>query len=519
MQNELKSKIVAKRNLIDGFEIGGIASVTTSQGINSKPNSSVVNYVTLTNYDLSGAETVDGASPSNNDRILVANQTDPKQNGLYAYNSTGAWTRIAGISGGNIFTVLGGNTKKGTVWIIETSTFSIGTDNISIIEHAISRKDNSFSGFDSVGTLATSDIGLVEVSDGTIKKFQVNDILGLINAGSEIDNTGDTLFVSPNYTAGGRYYTDIDDAIADVTVAGTLIIVFPGTYTGNYDNTGGFACTLHFMKGAVLNPTNKSLPALSLGASTAVTGHLRANYEPTSGYIIEISSGWNSLFEADYIIPSILGNNNAIKITNGNNPLATIKVGMCGDINVVSGGSHKFHIGFLQGMFKQANSGAGVNYLEADYIGFGLQLTGGTLIARTKEIIGNIAGAAAIEVSGGYLHFEGLIRNYAGATTNGVPANYPIYVHTLGNMTLINSQVKNSLGGCIFVDNNQTVRLQNCAIQTGSVGGGIFAPAIDTAIAGNVIYNGLTTMSAAPTVLVVTNIVANQVVDPLVSIL
>lgn len=184
MHNELQSKQISKRNII-GDVTGG--RTDTGGGVGGSSTTPVnlavyCMYVTLTNYDLNGTETVDGESPSNGDRILVANQTDAKQNGIYVYNSSGAWTRATDLVPALQITILGG-TKQGTIWVVETPTFSIGTDNISIIESAISRKDESFSlGFTPVTSLMTSDIALFQVSSNEIRSATVQDIMDTYGA-------------------------------------------------------------------------------------------------------------------------------------------------------------------------------------------------------------------------------------------------------------------------------------------------------------------------------------------------
>ena len=215
MHNEFQSKQISRRNII-GDVTGGR---TDTGGGGGGSTTTTVNlavycmYVTLTNYDLNGTETVDGESPSNGDRILVANQTDAKQNGIYVYNSSGAWTRATDLVPALQITILGG-TKQGTIWVVETPTFSIGTDNISIIESAISRKDESFSlGFTPVTSLMTSDIALFQVSSNEIQSATVQDIMDTYGARGLWDavtvKTADT-------DVTGTTYVDVSDVSIDL---------------------------------------------------------------------------------------------------------------------------------------------------------------------------------------------------------------------------------------------------------------------------------------------------------------
>ena len=184
LHNDNRAKIITKRQ-IQG-ELGGGSSYSIPNTNSTNPtganNSYNCDYVTLVQTTLSGTQTVDGESPSNGASILVANQTSAIENGIYTYSSSGAWERVDGLGSGNQITILGG-TKQGTIWVVETASFVIGTDNISIIESAISRKDESFSlGFDAVTSLMTSDIGLFQVSDNSIMSATVQDIMDTYGA-------------------------------------------------------------------------------------------------------------------------------------------------------------------------------------------------------------------------------------------------------------------------------------------------------------------------------------------------
>lgn len=84
------------------------------------------------NLSLTGAATVDGTAVVTADRILVKNQTTTSQNGIYAANTAGAWTRVtdadaaAELNGKSVFvssgTANGGNTYKQTATIVTINT-------------------------------------------------------------------------------------------------------------------------------------------------------------------------------------------------------------------------------------------------------------------------------------------------------------------------------------------------------------------------------------------------------------
>ena len=75
---------------------------------------------TVANITLSGEQTIDGVSLFNNTRVLVKNQTDPAQNGIYLC-STGAWTRTTDCAtpvyaNGAVVNVMEGTANNSTKW-------------------------------------------------------------------------------------------------------------------------------------------------------------------------------------------------------------------------------------------------------------------------------------------------------------------------------------------------------------------------------------------------------------------
>ncbi|MGN6538365.1 MAG: SGNH/GDSL hydrolase family protein [Mesorhizobium sp.] len=93
---------------------------------------------TTANITLSGEQTIDGVTTVGSS-ILVKDQTDPTQNGLYVTGS-GTWTRRSDAAAGSdlylrAVLVKGGTTNIGTVWeCANTSAPTIGTDAINFIQ-------------------------------------------------------------------------------------------------------------------------------------------------------------------------------------------------------------------------------------------------------------------------------------------------------------------------------------------------------------------------------------------------
>lgn len=84
-----------------------------------------VKHATTGNITLSGTQTIDNAPAAVGERVLVKNQTDAKQNGIYLV-ATGAWTRTdLTADDGTFWFVQGGatnSTNRDTGWVLTTGT-------------------------------------------------------------------------------------------------------------------------------------------------------------------------------------------------------------------------------------------------------------------------------------------------------------------------------------------------------------------------------------------------------------
>lgn len=88
-----------------------------------------VKVATTVNIALTGTQTIDGVGVVATDRVLVKNQTNPVENGIYVV-SAGAWTRSSdadtdGEINGMVCFVTSGTTQGGQTWIIATSPATI----------------------------------------------------------------------------------------------------------------------------------------------------------------------------------------------------------------------------------------------------------------------------------------------------------------------------------------------------------------------------------------------------------
>ena len=101
-----------------------------------------VRLVAATNVDVAtgGIVDIDGVTPSDGDRVLLTNQTDATENGVYEVNAAGAWVRAADADESTelvknaFYPVTAGVTYAGSGWVItNTGTILVGTNPIYFV--------------------------------------------------------------------------------------------------------------------------------------------------------------------------------------------------------------------------------------------------------------------------------------------------------------------------------------------------------------------------------------------------
>ena len=119
---------------------------TTKQYVDTAVSTGLVSkepavVVSLTNITLTGTQTIDGVALVANDRVLLVNQTNPVQNGLWLVQA-GAWTRPTDFASGTeaqgaYVLITSGSINAGSSWLCSTPTAIIDTDPITFVEFSI----------------------------------------------------------------------------------------------------------------------------------------------------------------------------------------------------------------------------------------------------------------------------------------------------------------------------------------------------------------------------------------------
>lgn len=126
-------------------DVSVYANGTLSTGTGGRYNidNTSIYAATTENITLSGSQTIDGISPVDGVFILVKNQTNEKENGLYQYSSNSVWSRVSTFASPNsirnkIFQVNNGTQNGGRMFFMPKVNFidaeNFGSDNINFLE-------------------------------------------------------------------------------------------------------------------------------------------------------------------------------------------------------------------------------------------------------------------------------------------------------------------------------------------------------------------------------------------------
>jgi len=141
----LSNKTLGTDLAAGGFNITGLADPvnaqdaatkiyvdSVAQGLDVKES---VRVATGSNVTLSGTQSIDGVTLADGDRVLVKAQTTQSENGIYVYDSAGAWSRSedadepAELNAGTFVFVEEGNDYGDTGWVVSSDNpLTIGTD-------------------------------------------------------------------------------------------------------------------------------------------------------------------------------------------------------------------------------------------------------------------------------------------------------------------------------------------------------------------------------------------------------
>jgi hypothetical protein len=147
---------------------------------------------------------VDGITLSNGKRILVKNQIDPKQNGIYTVITGGTWYRSSDMDGtpanevaaGDYLFVQTGATQAATGWVLTgDGVLTINTDPLNFVQFSAANAYIAGSGISIVGN-TISNTGVITANNGLTKSGSNVHLGGSLTGDTIIDGASGTYSLS-----------------------------------------------------------------------------------------------------------------------------------------------------------------------------------------------------------------------------------------------------------------------------------------------------------------------------------
>jgi len=281
---EEKGMSTGMTDVLGGSTIAGLSPTDLQQGLlSSVIYKTPCAVATTANHALSGLSAIDGYTPSADDRVLVWQQTDASENGIYLAAS-GAWSRALDFNGNYDATV-------GTqVFVINGSTHALGQFYVSAI-----------------GTIGTDDTTFAEKADASASAV-LNALLIVDGAGSgldsdKLDGQHGTYFLDrTNHTGeqaistvtGLQAALDLKAPLASPTFTGVPAgpTAAPGTNTTQFSTTAFVAAAITALSLGTMS--QQAAADYSTTASIAATYLTQANaaatYQPVDGDLSAIAA-------------------------------------------------------------------------------------------------------------------------------------------------------------------------------------------------------------------------------------
>lgn len=222
---------------------------------------------TTANITLSAPQTIDGIAVVAGDRVLVKNQTDSKNNGIYIVNAS-TWTRATDADSAEkiasaLVAVDSGTTNGGTTW------------------------DNDFKTTDTLGTTAMTWNSIAD-NGKKLSYFSATTSAELAGVISDETGTGKLVFAtSPSFT------TSVVSASATLDVfdtTATTVNAFGATTTLNLGYDGTATSTTNIVTGASASATTKTI---NIGTGGATGSTTNINLGSASGGTVTINKNLN----------------------------------------------------------------------------------------------------------------------------------------------------------------------------------------------------------------------------------
>ena len=467
----------------DGYYGSEVTTLTNASGLTQGSRANPGVGATLTNAGANAAITIDGIALANNDRVLIYNQTNSFENGVYVVtdtgNSTAAWvlTRStdfnkyspgssSGMGAGAYVFVEQGATGAGESYVLTAPTgeIIIGTTNIAFTQFSSAGSYTAGSGINISGTSISAN------TDGVTTDIVGGNIVVKTSANLTTPNVGDATFSSltwntlsnGNVTANNLSIGNIANITGNLTIGGAIqangiinsnanvsganittagVVVATGNVSGGNLTTGGQVVAT----GNITTSANANVGNLNTSGQVVATGNITGGNLVTGGELsVTGNATVGNLITANGAGGSITGANlvSANYFTGTLTTAAQPNITSVGTLTSLIVGNATANTTFGNGIFTATGNANVGNLGTAGLLVATGNITGGNLVTGGLVVAtGNVSGnnlSSSNKVSIGNTAI-----NWANVTTSAITANQTIAIVPLtGNITGIQFLVK-----------------------------------------------------------------------------
>jgi hypothetical protein len=191
--------------------------------------------------------TIDGESVVVGERVLIKNQNDAKQNGIYVLTTNGSasapwvltraedFNEAAEIHGGDFVFVTRGTTQDSTGWVQNDSITAVGTDNIGFTQFSGAGTFLAGNGLTLTGSTFSADLSVLAPKDSPTFTGTVSGVTKAMVGLQNVDNTSDA---SKPVSTAAQTALDLKANLNAPTFTGTVSGITKSMVgLGNVDNT------------------------------------------------------------------------------------------------------------------------------------------------------------------------------------------------------------------------------------------------------------------------------------------
>jgi phage-related tail fiber protein len=496
----------------------------TKQGLDVKDS---VRVATTANITLSAPQVIDGVSVIANDRVLVKNQTNASQNGIYVVAS-GAWTRSADadsnldVTSGMFTFVEEGTTNADSGWVLTTNNpIDLGNTALTFTQFSGAGQVEAGAGMTKTGNtlnVITADVNRIVVNPDNIDlavsgvsaaqygatNFNVPNITidayGRTTLAANRDLFGNPLanlvFASPDGATGAPTFRAIVSnditSLAATKITGILPVANGGTGLNSSAAANGqllIGNSTGFTLATITGTANEIVVTNGAGSITIdiASTYVGQNSITTLGTIgtgvwqgTAVGAGFGGTGLTTYAVGDLLyasASTTLARLAGVATGNVLISGGVAtapswGKVQLAAAGSH------VTGILPVANGGTGLNSSAAAngqlLIGNGTGFALANLTAGTGISIANAAGTITISSNAAdvVLVANYVVREAPTGAVNGVNAAFTLaFTPVAGKeQVYVNGILQNSGSGNDYIISGATITFQSGAIpQTGDI--------------------------------------------------